>query len=91
MADISANNKRIAKNTLLLYFRMFFTMLVSLYTSWVVLNSLRRRVEKKGDVLQKTCLFSVNCVLLQRGYRIDMSKGSGLFIAQIYLKTKNLN
>ena len=40
MADISANNKRIAKNTLLLYFRMFFTMLVSLYTSRVVLSAL---------------------------------------------------
>lgn len=36
----SANNKRIAKNTLLLYFRMIITMLVSLYTSRVVLNTL---------------------------------------------------
>ena len=27
------NNKRIAKNTLLLYFRMLFMMVVSLYTS----------------------------------------------------------
>lgn len=34
------NNKRIAKNTLLLYFRMLFTMAVSLYTSRVVLNTL---------------------------------------------------
>lgn len=29
----SDNNKRIAKNTLLLYFRMLFLMVVSLYTS----------------------------------------------------------
>ena len=36
----SANNKRIAKNTLLLYFRMLFLMLVSLYTSRVILNAL---------------------------------------------------
>lgn len=36
----SENNKRIAKNTLLLYFRMILTMLVSLYTSRVVLNTL---------------------------------------------------
>lgn len=36
----SENNKRIAKNTLLLYFRMLFMMLVSLYTSRVVLNTL---------------------------------------------------
>ncbi len=34
------NNKRIAKNTLLLYVRMLFSMLVSLYTSRVVLNTL---------------------------------------------------
>lgn len=34
------SNKRIAKNTLFLYFRMFFGMLVSLYTSRVVLNAL---------------------------------------------------
>ena len=34
------NNKRIAKNTLLLYFRMLLTMVVSLYTSRVVLGAL---------------------------------------------------
>lgn len=38
--QISNNNTRIAKNTLLLYFRMLFTMAVSLYTSRVVLNTL---------------------------------------------------
>ena len=36
----SDNNKRIAKNTLLLYFRMLFMMGISLYTSRVVLNTL---------------------------------------------------
>ena len=36
----SDNNKRIAKNTLLLYFRILFMMVVSLYTSRVILNSL---------------------------------------------------
>lgn len=34
------NNKRIAKNTALLYFRMLFTMGVGLYTSRIVLNTL---------------------------------------------------
>ena len=34
------NNKRIANNTLLLYFRMLFMMVVSLYTSRVILNAL---------------------------------------------------
>lgn len=31
MSNTSSNNTRIAKNTLLLYFRMLFTMAVSLY------------------------------------------------------------
>ena len=36
----SNNNKRIAKNTFLRYFRMLFMMVVSLYTSRVILNAL---------------------------------------------------
>ena len=36
----SVNNKRIAKNTLLLYFRMIFWVAVSLYTNRVVLDQL---------------------------------------------------
>ena len=40
MTDISSNNKRIAKNTMLLYVRTLFIMLVTLYTSRVVLNTL---------------------------------------------------
>ena len=38
--DSNRNNKRVAKNTLMLYFRMILTLLVSLYTSRVVLNTL---------------------------------------------------
>ena len=40
MSIYTSNNSRIAKNTILLYFRMILTMLVSLYTSRVVLNTL---------------------------------------------------
>lgn len=40
MSDNSINNKRIAKNTVLLYFRTILIMVVSLYTSRVVLNTL---------------------------------------------------
>lgn len=40
MTNTSANNKRIAKNTLLLYVRTLFIMLVTLYTSRIVLNTL---------------------------------------------------
>lgn len=40
MQDYSANNKRIAKNTLFLYFRTILVMAISLYTSRVVLATL---------------------------------------------------
>lgn len=40
MPTTSDNNKRIAKNTLMLYFRMLVMMAVSLYTSRVVLDTL---------------------------------------------------
>lgn len=40
MENQSENTKRIAKNTLMLYVRMLFGMLVSLYTSRVVLQAL---------------------------------------------------
>ena len=35
-----SNTSRIAKNTLLLYFRMLLTMAVPLYTSRIILNAL---------------------------------------------------
>lgn len=40
MTNTAENNKRIAKNTLLLYFRMLLTMAVTLYTSRVILATL---------------------------------------------------
>ena len=40
MVDIAANNKRIAKNTMMLYIRMFLIMVVTFYTSRVVLDTL---------------------------------------------------
>ena len=40
MSNQESNSKRIAKNTLLLYFRMILIMVVSLYTSRVILNEL---------------------------------------------------
>lgn len=40
MSNQESNSKRIAKNTLLLYFRMILIMVVSLYTSKIILNEL---------------------------------------------------
>ena len=40
MSDTSYNDKRIAKNTILLYFRMIITMIVGLFTSRILLQAL---------------------------------------------------
>jgi len=40
MNNNSINNKRIAKNTIILYFRMLLLLVISLYTSRIVLNAL---------------------------------------------------
>lgn len=40
MSQIKDNNKRIAKNTLMLYFRMVLLLIISLYTSRVILQEL---------------------------------------------------
>ena len=40
MQDTTSNNKRIANNTIMLYIRMFISMVVGLYTSRVVLATL---------------------------------------------------
>ena len=40
MPDTSANNKRLAKNTIALYFRTFITLIVGLYTGRVMLQAL---------------------------------------------------
>ena len=40
MSDQSTNNKRIAKNTLFLYFRMIILIIIQLYTVPVVLKNL---------------------------------------------------
>ena len=38
--SILENNSRIAKNTFILYLRMFFTLGINLYTSRIILNTL---------------------------------------------------
>lgn len=40
MSDNSSNNKRIAKNSILLYFRMILLMIIGLFTSRVILQAL---------------------------------------------------
>ena len=76
----TTSNKRIAKNTLFLYFRMILTMLVTLYTSRVVLNVLG--VEDfgiynvvGGIVVMFSFLNSAMSSATQRFLSFEISKG----------------
>ena len=40
MAELSVNNKRLARNTIFLYIRMVFVMLISFYTTRIILDAL---------------------------------------------------
>ena len=79
-SNASVNNKRIAKNALMLYMRMFFTMGVSLYTSRVILEALGVEdfgvYNVVGGVV--TMLSFVNSTLIGASARfITFSQGTG--------------
>lgn len=75
------NNKRIAKNTLMLYFRMFITMAVALYTSRVVLATLGATDYGLynvvgGVVTMFTFLNGAMASATQRYLNVDIAKGN---------------
>lgn len=81
MSDTSTNNKRIAKNTLMLYIRMLFTMVVSLYTSSVVLQTLG--VEDfgifsvvGGVITMFTCINAAMVSSTQRFLNFELATGN---------------
>lgn len=70
MSQTSDNNKRMAKNTLLLYFRMLFMMVVSLYTSRVISGSLSAAISLfityelgEGDQSKLNKIFSASVTI----------------------------
>ena len=84
-----ANNKRIAKNTLLLYFRMILIMLVSLYTSRVILAELG--VEDfgiynlvAGVVVLFSFLSNALVTATQRYLSVAIGKGDKQYIQAIF-------
>ena len=89
MSNQSDNNKRIAKNTLLLYFRMFFMMVVSLYASRVILNALG--VEDfgiynvvGGIVAMMGILNGAMSVSTQRYLTFELGKGDVVRLKQVF-------
>lgn len=89
MNDISANNKRIAKNTIFLYVRMFIVLAITLYTSRVILEVLG--VEDYGIynvVAGFVSLFGfMNSTLsssMQRFYNFEMGKNGEEGLNKVY-------
>ena len=82
MTDTSQNNKKLAKNTLFMYFRMLLTMAVGLYTSRVVLQTLG--VEDfgiynvvGGIVILFTFINSAMSTVTQRHLAYELGKPQG--------------
>ena len=85
MSEVISSNKRIAKNTLMLYIRMLLLMLVNLYTSRVVFNVLG--VEDYGlySVVGSIVIFLgfVNASMTAASQRfLSYSKGHGDLASQ---------
>lgn len=96
MTITSANNKRIAKNTLFLYFRMFAIMLVGLYTSRVVLQVLGFEDFGTynivgGVVVLFSFINSAMTIGTQRHLSYELGKGEAGDIAKIYSASLNIH
>lgn len=94
MTTQQENTKRIAKNTLMLYVRMLFGMLVSLYTSRVILQTLG--VENYGicnvvgGVVSMLSFFNSSMATsTQRFLNYEMGKGNQLKLKEIFSNAIN--
>ena len=90
MANTSYNNKRLAKNTMFLYIRMLFVLVVSLYTSRVILNTLGVVDYGINNVVAGfVSLFSfLNATLsasIQRFYNYEGTKNGSDGFKQVYI------
>ena len=96
MSEESSNNKRIAKNAMLLYIRMLFIMGVQLFTSRVVLNTLG--VEDFGIynvVGGVVAMFSfLNAAMTsstQRFLTFELGKGNYTRLKQVFVTSVNMH
>lgn len=96
MSTVSSSNKRIAKNTIMLYFRMILVMVVSLYTSRVILNQLGV-VDfgiyniVGGVVMMFSFLNSSMTSATQRFLNFEMGKGDKSKIKQVFSTSLNIH
>jgi len=89
MSNQQQNNKRIAKNTMMLYIRMFFVMAVALYTSRIMLKALG--IEDfgiynvvGGVVAMMGVLNGAMAVSTQRYLTYELGKGNFIRLKQVF-------
>jgi O-antigen/teichoic acid export membrane protein len=90
------NNKRIAKNTMFLFFRMFFTMGVSLYTTRIVLNALGVEdfgiYNVVGGVVSMLAFLSASmATATQRFFSFELGKKNHLQLNKIFCMSVNIH
>ncbi len=90
------NSKRIAKNTILLYLRMFLTMAISLYTSRIILKTLG--VDDfgiynvvGGIVIMFSFLSSTMSSATQRFYSFELGKSNLEQLSRVFKMTVNIH
>lgn len=96
LSDISVNNRRIAKNTIMLYVRMIVLMLLSFYTSRVVLDTLG--VEDYGIynvvggiVVMFSFLNSAMSSATQRYLTFELGRGDTDQLNKIFVTSVNIH
>jgi len=90
------NNKRIAKNTIFLFFRMFFTMGVSLYTTRIILNALGVEdfglYNVVGGVVSMLSFLSASMsVATQRFFSFELGKKNFIQLNKIFCMSVNIH
>lgn len=96
LSQTSANNKRVAKNTLFLYFRMILIMLVTLYTSRVVLaelgiNDYGIYNVVGGVVLMFSFLNSCMSTATQRFLTFELGRGDTDRLKKVFATALNIH
>ena len=89
------NNKRIAKNTILLYFRTIFIMLITLYTSRVILNYIG--IEDYGIynvvggvVTMFSIISGAQTASVSRYLTFELGRGDSLQLSNIFSMSINI-
>lgn len=92
----SVNNKRIAKNTLMLYFRMFIITIVGLYTSRVVLQTLGVTdfgiYNVVGGIISMAAFLNTAMVSAsQRFLSFELGRGDGGRLKRVFCNSVNIH